>query len=192
MDWKEFAANIVSSLAWPIVAALFLFIFRSELAKIIRRLAHLKYKDLELDFDTIRQQAEELHEEIERAEVVVKNPVFISLEDQILDAVERAPSAAILLSWSALETAIASAVARMAISPEFPSYRSPMHNIEMLIKYGGLSKQHEHLLQEMRTLRNKVAHERDSLLSITQGQAHNYANAATDMIQHLENLQRNA
>jgi hypothetical protein len=42
----------------------------------------------------------------------------------------------------------------------------------------------------MRTLRNKVAHERDSLLSITQEQALNYANAAIDMIQHLEHLQR--
>jgi uncharacterized protein YutE (UPF0331/DUF86 family) len=190
MDWKQFISNLVSSLAWPIVGAMFLFTFRSELGKIIRRLAHLKYRDLELDFDTIRQQAEELHEEIERPEIAVKNPVFVSLEDQILDAVERAPSAAILLAWSALETAIASAVARMAISPESPSYRSPMHNVEMLIKYAGLSKKREHLLQEMRTLRNKVAHERDSLLSITQEQALNYANAAIDMIQHLEHLQR--
>ncbi len=188
MDWKQFIANLISSLAWPVVAAFFLFTFRNELAKIIRRLAHLKYKDLELDFNTIKQQAQELHEETK----TINNPVFISLEDQILDAVERAPSAAILLSWSALETAIASAVARLAISPEPPSYRSPMHNVEMLIKYSGLNKKYEHLLQEMRMLRNKVAHERDSLLSITQKQALSYANAAIDMIQYLENLQRDS
>ena len=116
---------------------------------------------------------------------------FTSLEDQILDAVERYPSAAILLAWSALETAIASAVARLGISPEPPSYRSPMHNIEMLSKYGGLSKNHEQLLNEMRILRNKVAHEMESLMTITQEQALNYANAALDMIKYLEQLKRN-
>ena len=139
----------------------------------------------------MKQQAEELHKEVLEAEPIVKSPIFTSLEDQVLDAVERTPSAAILLAWSGLETAIASAVARMAISPESPSYRSPMHNIDMLTKYAGLSKSHAKLLYELRTLRNKVAHERDSILSITQNQALNYANAAIDMIQHLEHLERN-
>jgi len=190
MDWKQFIADLVSSLAWPTVGAIFLIMFRSELAKIVQRLAHLKYKDLEMDFDKVKQQAQELHQEVAREEPALKSPVFTSLEDQILDAVERAPSAAILLAWSALETAMASAVARLAISPESPSYRSPMHNIEMLSKYGGLSKRHDHLMHEMRILRNKVAHERDSMISITQEQALNYANIAIDMAQHLEQLQR--
>lgn len=190
MDWKQFVANVVSSLAWPTIGAIFLIVFRSELAKIVQRLAHLKYKDLELDFDKVKQRAEELSQEVAREEPALKSPVFTSLEDQILDAVERAPSAAILLAWSGLETAMASAVARLAISPESPSYRSPIHNIEMLSKYGGLSKRHDHLMHEMRMLRNKVAHERDSMISITQEQALNYANIAIDMIQHLEQLQR--
>jgi hypothetical protein len=41
---------------WPAVDIMILFVFRSELTKIIERLAHLKYKDLELDFDKVRQQ----------------------------------------------------------------------------------------------------------------------------------------
>jgi len=188
MDWKQFIAEIVSSLAWPTLVIVILFIFKSEVAKIVQRLAHLKYKDLELDFEKVKQQAENLHKEIMEEPPALKSPVFISLEDQILDAVERAPSAAILLAWSGLETAMASAVARLAISPESPSYRSPMHNIEMLTKYAGLSKSFPSLLHEMRILRNRVAHERDSMLSISQDQALNYANAAIDMIQRLERL----
>ena len=120
MDWKQLIANLISSLAWPAVAALFLFMFRSEITKIIKRLAHFKYKDLELQFENVKQQAEELREELAKEEPVIKSPVFTSLEDQILDAVERAPSAAILLAWSALETAMASAVARLAISRGTP------------------------------------------------------------------------
>jgi hypothetical protein len=190
MDWKQFIANIVSSIAWPALIIVIFFIFKKEVAKIIQRLAHLKYKDLELEFAKVKQQAEELHKESPEELPTQKSLIFTSLEDQVLDAVEHAPSAAILLAWSGLETAMASAVARLAISPEPPSYRSPMHNIEILTKFGGLSKPHANLLQEMRMLRNKVAHEKNAMQSITQDQALNYANVAIDMIQHLERLER--
>ena len=190
MSWKEFVAEVLSSIAWPTVSIVILFMFRKDFAKIVQRLAHLKYKDLEIDFNKVKQQAEKLHKEVLGEQPVPKSPVLTSLEDQILDAVERAPSASILLAWSALETAMASAVARLAISPEPPSYRSPMHNIEMLSEYGGLPKMYVNLLNEMRMLRNKVAHEQYSLLSITQDQAFNYANAAIDMTRYLEQLKR--
>jgi len=188
MDWKQFIAQIVSSTVWPALVIIILLVFKRELAKIVQRLAHLKYKDLEIEFDKVRLQAEELPKDVMEELPAPKSPFFTSLEDQVLDAVERAPSAAILLAWSGLEAAMASAVAKLAISPESPSYRSPMHNIEMLSEYGGLPKSHANLLQEMRILRNKVAHEKDATLSITQDQALNYANVAFDMIQHLEQL----
>jgi hypothetical protein len=190
MDWKQFIAQIVSSMAWPALTIVILFVFKRELAKIVERLAHLRYKDLELEFNKVKQQAEELHKDMPDQLEVRKSPIFISLEDQILDAVERGPSAAILLAWSGLEIAMASAVARLAISAESPSYRSPMHNIEMLLKYGNLPKSYANLLQEMRILRNKVAHEKGAMLSITKDQALDYANVAIDMIQHLEGLER--
>lgn len=190
MDWLQFISGLVSSIAWPAVALTSLFMFRTELTKIIQRLAHLKYKDLELDFDKVKQQAEGLHLEITQEPAMIESPVFTSLEEQIMDAVERAPSAAVLLAWSGLETAIAAAVARLAISPDSPSYRSPMHNIEMLSRNGRLSKKHESLLHEMRILRNKVAHEQDSMLSISQDQALNYASTAIDLIKHFENYNR--
>ena len=190
MGWKQFFTELISSVAWPSVALLFLFLFKNELSRIIKRIAHLKYKDLELDFEKVKQQAEILHLEDTREEPAIESPVFTSLEDQILDAVERAPSAAILLAWSGLETAIAAAVSRLAISPDSPSHRSPIHNIEMLARNKSLSRSHEKLLHEMRMLRNKVAHEQDSMLSITQDQAMNYATTAIDLIKHFEGYQR--
>lgn len=190
MDWRQFIAQIVSSIAWPALVIIILLIFKTELAKIVQRLGHVKYKDLELEFGKVKLQAEELHKDMPAELPAAKSPIFTSLEDQILDAVERAPAAAILLAWSGLETAMASAVARLGISPDSPSYRPPMRNIEMLSKYGGLPKSHVDLLQEMRILRNRVAHEKDAMVSITQDQALNYAKVAIDMIQHLEQLER--
>ena len=186
MDWKQFIAELVSSIVWPAVAVTFLFIFKNELVKIVRRLARLKYKDLELDFEKVKQQAEELHLETAREIPAIESPILTSLEDQILDAAERTPSAAILLAWSGLETAIAAAVSRLAISPDSPPYRSPMHNIDMLFEHARLSKKHQKLLQEMRILRNKVAHEQESMLSISQDQAMNYSVTAIELIKHFE------
>lgn len=191
MDWLQFTVGMVSSVAWPVVAVTVVLIFKSELARIVERLAHLKYKDLELEFDKVRQQAEQLQlEQVPQPPLIAPSPVFTSLEDQIMDAVERAPSAAILLAWSGLETAIAAAVSRLAISPDSPSYRSPMHNIDMLARNGRLSKTHEKLLHEMRLLRNKVAHEHGSMLSISEEQASNYATTAIELMKHFEGYQR--
>lgn len=191
MDLLQFIVGMASSIAWPAVALTVVLIFKSELARIVERLARLKYKDLELDFEKVKQQAEQLQLEQEpQPPLIAPSPVFTSLEDQIMDAVERAPSAAVLLAWSALETAIAAAVSRLAISPDPPSYRSPMHNIEMLATYGRLSKTHEKLLHEMRMLRNKVAHEHDSMLSISEEQALNYATTAIELMKHFEGYQR--
>ena len=166
--------------------------FKGELSKIVRRIAHFKYKDLELNFEKVKQHAEELHLEMPQEEPLAEPeiPALLSLEDQILDAVERAPSAAILLAWSGLESAIAGAVSRLSISPDSPSYRSPRHNIDMLLKNGRLSKTHEKLLNEMRILRNKIAHEQEAILNITQEQALNYANTAIDLIKHFQQYQR--
>jgi hypothetical protein len=190
MDWKQFIADLVSNIAWPAAAITTIFLFRVELAKIVQRLAHIKYKDLELDFEKVKQHAEDLHLDLEPDQPIGESPVFSSMEDQIKDAVERAPATAILLAWSGLETAIASAVSRLAISPDPPAYRSPLHNIEMLTKYSRLSKKHESLLHEMRMLRNKVAHETDSMISITRYQALDYADTAIDLIRHFEKYQR--
>lgn len=188
MTWKEFIAEIISSIAWPIVVLLCLALFKTELAKIVGRLAHFKYKDFEFDFDRITQQAEELPKEREEISTA-KSPGNISLEDQIFGAVEHAPPAAILLAWSGLETVMAMAVARMAISPEPPT-SSAMHNINLLAKHGGLSNNHAGLLNHMRTLRNKVTHEQNHRLLITQEQASKYANVAIKIIQHLESLKK--
>jgi len=190
MGWKRFITEIISSIAWPCVALGFLLAFRVELSKVIQRLAHVKFKDLELEFNKVRQHAEELHTSMRGKAPAARSPILTSLEDQVLDAVEQAPSAAILLAWSGLETAIAATAARLAISPEPPSYRSPVHNIDMLLKHGDLSQSHSRLLHDMRMLRNKVAHDPESMLSITQDQAMDYARAAIDTANYLESLKR--
>lgn len=191
MDWKQFTVQIVSSIVWPILVITILLFFKKELVNIIQRLMHLKYKDFELEFEKVNQQAEELKaeelhaKELQKDEAEQRLPpkslVFTSFEDQVLDIVERVPAAAILLVWSGLETAIASAVARLAKSPKSPSY-----NIDILSKYSGLSISYVNLLEKMRILRNNVAHQKETMVSINKDQALKYVKIAIDMIQYFD------
>ncbi len=190
MSWKEFIVNIIDSIVWPVIAGAIIFIFRIEITEMISRLAHLKYRDVELDFDRVKQQSQDLQKEVMREKLAIKEPILTSLEDQIKDAVDRAPSVAILLAWSALESAMAATVSRLAISPDSPSYRSSMHNIDMLVEYAGPSKRHANLIHELRMLRNKVAHERHSMILVKQKQALNYTETALNFIMYLEKLSR--
>ena len=72
MDWMQFIIGLISNLAWPAVAIIFLIMFKGELSKIVRRIAHLKYKDLELDFEKVKQHAEELHQEMPGQELLAE------------------------------------------------------------------------------------------------------------------------
>ncbi len=45
--------------------AVFLLVFRRELAKVVQRLARLKYKDLEVDFEKVQQEVKELQPQCE-------------------------------------------------------------------------------------------------------------------------------
>lgn len=194
MNWKEFIASLVENVAWPAAVLTMFFLLRDQIGKLISKIAHLKYKDLEVDFDKLRKQAEAVQTTPPPDPVVQQDPeekqIYSSLEEQILESVEKAPSAAILLAWSALETAVSSAVARLAISPDSPSYRSPLHNIDMLEKHTELPREQIGLLHEMRMLRNKVAHEHDTMLSISEQQARDYATTALEMMAVLNRFER--
>ena len=194
MDWKQFISSIIENISWPVVTLVMFFLVRDQIGKLIEKIGHLKYKDLELDFDKVKKQADALSVEKDESIKTIQDPesvrVFNSLEEQILETVEKAPAAAVLLAWSTLETSIASAVSRLAISPESPSYRSPLHNIDMIEKSGEISKQHISLLHEMRSLRNKVAHEQAVSISISEDQALEYSNTALEMVDVLNELKR--
>ena len=192
MGWKEFIASLVGHLAWPFVVLIVVFLLRNHLSELFQKVAHLKFKDFELDFEKVRQQAEAIGSPPTTEQPVEpeEKPVFSSLEDQILETVEKSPAAAILLSWSAVETALASAISRLAQPQDSPSYRSPLHNIELLEKIGELTKSQTSLLHEMRMLRNKIAHEQPSNIKINQNQALDYANTAIRLISLLNSLDR--
>jgi len=79
------------------------FLLRDQIGRLIGKIAHLKYKDLELEFDKVRKQAQAIQAAPSEPKVqkeAQEEQIYSSLEDQILESVEKAPSASILLAWS--------------------------------------------------------------------------------------------
>ena len=188
MDWKQFFADLVSSISWPGIVLIAIIIFKVELNRILQRIAHFKFKDIEMDFEKVNQQIEDFDKDLDKSLPKIENPVLLSLENQVTDAIKSAPSAAILLAWSGIETVLASTVSRLSISPESPSLRSPTHNLDMLIKYANFSESVAIIIHDMRNIRNKTAHNVDISSSIDHDFAEQYANASFNIIQIIERL----
>lgn len=192
MNILEFISKIIGEISWPITVVVLVIILRKNIAELLTSLTKLKFKDLEIDFQRLAESAGKLPpaQPPPPDEKPVSRAIYASFEDQIFDVVERAPSAAILLAWASVETSMSSAVARMAISAEPPQYRSPVHNLEQLQKYTELSQEVAHTINEMRMLRNKVAHDEKQRIRISQDSALSYAETAIRITKYLNGLKK--
>jgi uncharacterized protein YutE (UPF0331/DUF86 family) len=197
MDWMKLVASMIENLAWPTTVLVIFFIVRDRVGQLIEKLGKLKYKDLELDFSKIKQPTS-IIKAVENApkeekSIAIKNPefeqVFDALEEQIFEAVENAPAAAVLLAWSYVETSLSSAISRLKSDKKIMS-TSPLQNIQNLERAGKLSPQQLELLHEMRTLRNKLAHEISGELIIHSDQALDYAKTSVELARFLDGLDR--
>jgi len=191
MTLFEFISSIISSLAWPAIVLIIVFILKNPLSKILISLTKFRYKDLEMEFERLKSSARALPKTIESKTIPESERIiYSSLEEQIADIAPRSPEGAILIAWSTIEAAISSAVMRLAISPEPPSYRSVIHNIEYLKKYTDIDKTVFAAMDDLRVVRNQVAHVRDRRYKISIEQALSYGKTAEKIIKILQNLKR--
>jgi len=191
MTLFEFISSIISSLAWPTIVLIIVFILKNPLSKILISLTKFRYKDLEMEFERLQSSTDALPETIENKTIPESERIiYASLEEQIADISPRSPEGAILIAWSTIEAAISSAIMRLAISPEPPSYRSVIHNIECLKKYTNLDKIIFAILDDLRVVRNQVAHAGDGKYKVSVEQALSYGKTAEKIIKILQNLKR--
>jgi hypothetical protein len=59
MDWKTFFANVIGSLAWPILVGVVIYLLRDEMAALLRRMKGAKIAGTELAFDEALEKAQE-------------------------------------------------------------------------------------------------------------------------------------
>ena len=191
-EYLGFISEIASHLAWPVTVLILAILLRKHLGDLLSSITRLKFRDLEMDFKRLADSAEMLPEaEAPRKPLSEPNLTFFtSFEKQVMDIATSAPSAAILLAWTGVETAMASAVSRMSISPDPPSMRSPGHTLDSLRRFAGLPNEVGHMINEMRILRNKVAHDGNHRTSISTESATAYGESAVRVINFLSGFER--
>ena len=185
-------SEIISHLAWPVTVLILAILLRKHLGDLLSSITRLKFRDLEMDFKRLAESVERLPvAEAPRQPISEPNQTFFtSFEKQVMDVATHAPSAAILLAWTGVETAMASAVSRMSISPDPPSMRSPGHTLDCLRRFAELPNEVGNLIDEMRILRNKVAHDENHRSRISTESAVAYGESAIRVINFLNVFDR--
>lgn len=190
MNNLEFISQLADSFAWPVAVLIVALVLRKHIGDLLASLTRLRFGDLELDFQRLARSAVKLPPPSPpSAKVAPRNEaIYSTLQDQMLGIASQAPSASILLAWASVETAMSSAVARLSISPDAPSRRPALHNLEQLGRHTELPQGVAHTINEMRILRNKVTHDKKQQLRISSDSALSYAETAVRIIDLLNSL----
>ena len=195
MDWLQFFASVLGSLAWPATAVALVVLLRVPVARVLLTLTKLKYKDLELDFGRELKQLEEQARVIEVRPTQPKAlpPTKRDPSDLLSEAdrlAQEFPEPAVAVGWQAVEEELMSAVERLAISPDYPRHNSAMKNAELLRGQNEIDDTTLDVLNRMRNLRNMAVHGGNGQGRVTTNEAIEFIALARGVVEKLNSLTR--
>jgi hypothetical protein len=102
VDWKEFLASVIHSLAWPLAIAFVVYLLRKPLQQRLRELRRVRYRDAEAEFGDYVQDAELA---ATQAELPSPEPPTgeLALSTELWPEISTAPRAAVIEAWLAVE-----------------------------------------------------------------------------------------
>lgn len=161
MNRLEFIANLINTLAWPVVVLIIVILLKKPFSKLLLGLSRLKYNELEMDFE---KELSKLEKTIDlQNENGDHNPMDNLLidekkENEVLSIAKIHPSAAITLAWIMLEKEIVNTINRLSISADYPLYNSVLKNVNLLKEQKYIDTITYELINEFRQIRNRVSH----------------------------------
>lgn len=185
MNWLEFIASIVGSLAWPAVLIAIFYFIREPIRNLLPLLQRLKYKELELEFS---RRVEEVSAEVvqELPALPAAAPVQTDELTKAAKLAETSPRAAVLEAWLSVEAAAFDAARRLGWL--LPSQKAANGSFAMkfLERHEQVDRSIVGLLRELRSLRNQAAHTPEFALS--KSAAIEYASSATRVAEYLRGV----
>jgi len=188
MDWLTFTSSVIGSIAWPLVAVLFILIFKKELTALARRIEKMSLPgggDLMFGqaLDAAALKTEKVEATIE-AEVKAKAPALQAqspskgsharpsdpaIFDSYLWLAEHNPHAAVLEAYREIPKALNEA--RIILSqPELTEQQT----LSVLLTESVLSGEMHELFNHLKKMRNKAMHSQETV--ITASEALEYRN----------------
>jgi len=183
LNWLEFIASIVNSLAWPVGILAIVLVLRKPLRQLLPLLRRLKYKEFELEFEKRVQEI--------RAEVTAAVPASVAeaqatpVSGALAQLAHVSPGAAVIESWRDVEAAGLGAARRLG-GDRFRDNTLTYEAIRHLEQSDELDSGVVGLLRDLRGLRNEAAHAPDFALS--EESALGYADAAERVASYLREM----
>jgi hypothetical protein len=163
VDWLQFFASLIGSLAWPAVVIAVLFLLRTHLVAIATRI-----EELSLPGGTAIKLAKQVRQVQTEAELVEAEqgldeaaPV-ITLDPSVLQLAEQFPEAAVLEAYKELESVLLQIRARL---PNGKPRRTGPEVMTDLLDQKYISESIFSLYQTLRETRNTLVHVRGDRLS---------------------------
>jgi hypothetical protein len=180
MSWLEFSIELIKALIWPIVFVIVLIVIRKPLAGLVPYLKRLKLGELEAEFDkTVEQIKADLDQDLlrenrEAALLIPGNEI-----ESLTGLAEIAPNAAVLQAWKKVEQAARELVASRGYELDY-HVAAPYRLLENMLKKAGLAETKKiKVFDDLRILRNKIAHAAE--FEISPAQAGEYVTLATSL-----------
>lgn len=154
MDWKQFVASLVGSLAWPLVVLSILVLFRAQLGRLIGQIRKFGAGGVNVE---LADQLEQVAEQAKRVEEETKGPPadVIVLDPTVLQLAQKFPEAAVLQEYKELESVLLQIRSRL---PDDKRHRNLNEVLSQLNKTGLVSGSVVGLFNTIRKARNAVAH----------------------------------
>lgn len=178
MNWLQFFASVIGSMAWPIAVVVLGIMFREQVKTLLGKVKSLKAAGLEAAFaEDTKRVAEEVQAKL--LTPTEMNPLDSPMGKKFVPRSDERPSAIILDSWLELEHAVGNMINELAIETKRPA--NIKNCLEALKDY--VTTDTRIFIDELRRLRNQVAHNRD--LEPDQGTAYRYYISTKNVIDSL-------
>lgn len=164
MDWRQFFASVIGSVAWPLAVVVIVLLFRKELRRLLSLVRKFGAGGLSVELsdqvEAVRGAAEAVEAESATSDVVPLDPAMLAL-------VKSFPAAAVLQTFKELEGVLLKIRARL---PDDKPHRNLNEVLNVLLDQNYISSSVIALFQRLRETRNIVAHSRDEE-EMTSGEA---------------------
>jgi len=151
MDWLQFSAAMVASLAWPAAVVILTAMLRSPLAKIILMVKSLSYKEFHI---ALSDRLEAVKEEVDaHAPLDQPTPPYLT-PPSVLELAHLDPRAAVFSAWIDVERALMEMASKAGISPN----GTPVTIANELHIMDALSEFEFETFRNLRRVRNDAVH----------------------------------
>ena len=153
MNWKQFFADIVKSLAWPFVVVLVVLLLRGQLDRVIGNAEKVVYGNFEISF---AKKVSQIRNEINQLVSAVQYDP--GKADRLYRSASLTPSIAIMGAWQEVKIAVIRLMLKRRPDLKLDSDTPYKHLETLLIEYNTLDKKQIKIFHDLRVLRNKVKH----------------------------------